>query len=71
MELTMTNNEKMNQQINEIAELFKGMFTPEEIKDMEEKYNQIIAEGDKCGLDYDEVITKPKGDVKEVDKNNN
>lgn len=55
----MTNYEKMNEQISDLAELLKGMFTPEELKEMEEKFNEIIASGDKCGEDYDEVV-KPK-----------
>ena len=39
----MTNEEMMNKQILDIAELFKGMFTPEELKEMETKYNQILS----------------------------
>lgn len=59
----MTNEE---QKIKDIAVLLKGMFTEEEILEMERKYNEIIASGDKCGADYDEVITNKNKDVKDI-----
>ena len=34
----MTNNEKLNEQIKEIAEMFKGSFTKEEIEKMEKDF---------------------------------
>ena len=43
----MTNEEKMNEQIAEIAEKFKGMFTKEELEHMEAIYNNLLASGSK------------------------
>jgi hypothetical protein len=37
----MTNNEKMNEQIKEIAEMFKASFTKEEIQKMEDDFNEF------------------------------
>ena len=34
----MTNNEKMNEQIKEVAEMFKGSFTKEEIEKLEKDF---------------------------------
>lgn len=41
----MTNQEKMDEQIANIAELFKGMFTKEELEELERKYELIIQSG--------------------------
>ena len=35
----MTNEEKLNQQLSDMADIIKGMFTPEELKQMEESFN--------------------------------
>ncbi len=47
----MTNNEKLNEQIKEIAEMFKASFTKEEIqkmeKDFEEFQNRLLESGSK------------------------
>ena len=37
----MTNNEKLNEQIKEIAEMFKASFTKEEIQKMEKDFNEF------------------------------
>lgn len=37
----MTNNEKLNEQIKEIAEMFKASFTKEEIKKMENDFEEF------------------------------
>ena len=37
----MTNNEKLNEQIKEIAEMFKSSFTKEEIEKMENDFNEF------------------------------
>jgi len=46
----MTNNEKLNEQIKEIAEMFKASFTKEEIqkleKDFEEFQNRMLEQKD-------------------------
>jgi hypothetical protein len=41
----MTNQEKMNEQISNLADMMKGMFTPEELKEMEKRFDKIIKEG--------------------------
>ena len=38
----MTNEEMMNKQISEIAELFKTGFTKEELVEMEKKYDEMM-----------------------------
>ena len=46
----MTNNEKLNEQIKEIAEMFKASFTKEEIQKMEndfEEFQTRMLEGNK------------------------
>lgn len=35
----MTNEEKLNQQISEVADIIKGMFSKEELKQMEDSFN--------------------------------
>jgi hypothetical protein len=40
----MTNEEKLNEQIKEIAELFKAQFSKEELEEMEKKFNAKIKE---------------------------
>lgn len=40
----MTNEEKLNEQIKEIAELFKAQFSKEELEEMETKFNAKIKE---------------------------
>jgi len=37
----MTNNEKMNEQIKEIAEMFKASFTKEEIEKLEKDFDEF------------------------------
>ena len=37
----MTNNEKLNEQIKEIAEMFKSQFTKEELEKMEKDFNEF------------------------------
>jgi len=37
----MTNNEKMNEQIKDIAEAFKTMFTKEELEKLEKDFNDF------------------------------
>lgn len=37
----MTNNEKMNEQIKEIAEVFKASFTKEELEKLEKDFNEF------------------------------
>jgi soluble cytochrome b562 len=37
----MTNTEKLNEQIKEIAEMFKASFTKEEIQKMENDFNEF------------------------------
>jgi hypothetical protein len=37
----MTNNEKLNEQIKEIAEMFKSSFTKEEIEKMEKDFDEF------------------------------
>ena len=37
----MTNNEKLNEQIKEIAEMFKASFTKEEIQKMENDFEEF------------------------------
>jgi soluble cytochrome b562 len=37
----MTNNEKLNEQIKEIAEMFKASFTKEEIEKMEKDFEEF------------------------------
>ena len=37
----MTNNEKMNEQIKDIAEMFKASFTKEELEKMEKDFNEF------------------------------
>lgn len=34
----MTNEEKLNEQLSQLADVVKGMFTPEELKQMEESF---------------------------------
>lgn len=43
----MTNQEMMDKQIADIAELFKGMFTKEELEELERKYDLLIESGSK------------------------
>lgn len=40
----MTNYEKMNEQISDVSELFKGMFTKEELDDMKKRYEEMVEE---------------------------
>lgn len=40
----MTNEEKLNEQIKEIAELFKAQFSKEELEEMEREFNAKIKE---------------------------
>lgn len=35
----MTNEAKLNQQISEVADIIKGMFSKEELKQMEDSFN--------------------------------
>jgi hypothetical protein len=35
----MTNEQKMNEQLSQLADVIKGMFTEEELKQMEESFN--------------------------------
>jgi len=37
----MTNNEKLNEQIKEIAEMFKASFTKEEIQKLEKDFEEF------------------------------
>jgi Asp-tRNA(Asn)/Glu-tRNA(Gln) amidotransferase C subunit len=37
----MTNNEKMNEQIKNIAEMFKASFTKEELEKLEKDFNEF------------------------------
>jgi Asp-tRNA(Asn)/Glu-tRNA(Gln) amidotransferase C subunit len=37
----MTNQEKMNEQIKELAEMFKSQFTKEEIEKLEKDFNEF------------------------------
>ena len=37
----MTNNEKLNEQIKEIAEMFKASFTKEELEKLENDFNEF------------------------------
>jgi len=37
----MTNEEKMNEQLSQLADVVKSMFTEEELKQMEESFNQF------------------------------
>jgi hypothetical protein len=37
----MTNNEKMNEQIKDIAEMFKASFTKEELEKLEKDFNEF------------------------------
>lgn len=37
----MTNNEKLNEQIKEVAEMFKSQFTKEELEKMEKDFNEF------------------------------
>lgn len=37
----MTNEEKMNEQIKEIAEMFKSQFTKEELEKLEKDFNEF------------------------------
>jgi len=37
----MTNEEKMNEQIKELAEMFKSQFTKEEIEKLEKDFNEF------------------------------
>jgi Asp-tRNA(Asn)/Glu-tRNA(Gln) amidotransferase C subunit len=37
----MTNNEKLNEQIKEIAEMFKASFTKEEIEKLEKDFEEF------------------------------
>lgn len=39
----MTNEEKLNEQISDMANIIKGMFTEEELKQMEESFNVFKA----------------------------
>jgi hypothetical protein len=41
----MTNEEKMNEQISDLAELMKGMFTKEELEEIEKRFDEIIKKG--------------------------
>ena len=41
----MTNEEKLNEQIKDLAEQFRGMFTKEELEHMEKVYEQLLASG--------------------------
>ena len=38
----MTNDEMMNKQISELADLVKGMFSKEELKQMEDSFNAFV-----------------------------
>lgn len=40
----MTNDEMMQQQINQVADMMKSMFTKEELEDIEKKFNERIKE---------------------------
>ena len=40
----MTNDEMMQQQINQVADIMKSMFTKEELEDIERKFNIRINE---------------------------
>jgi Zn-dependent M16 (insulinase) family peptidase len=37
----MTNQEKMNEQIKELAEMFKSQFTKEDIEKLEKDFNEF------------------------------
>ena len=37
----MTNNEKLNEQIKDIAEMFKSQFTKEELEKLEKDFNEF------------------------------
>lgn len=37
----MTNNEKMNEQIKDIAEMFKASFSKEELEKLENDFNEF------------------------------
>jgi soluble cytochrome b562 len=37
----MTNNEKLNEQIKEIAEMFKASFSKEELEKLENDFNEF------------------------------
>jgi len=39
---TKTNYEVMNEQISQLADLMKGMFTEEQLKDMEKRYDELL-----------------------------
>lgn len=46
----MSNEEMMNKQIQDVAELFKGMFNEEELKHMEEVYKQLLVKKEMEGM---------------------
>jgi hypothetical protein len=58
----MNNTEKMNEQISKLADMMKGMFTAEELKEMEKRFDKIIKEGNeqnkKDGVGEDKVVGK-------------
>lgn len=53
----MTNDEMMQQQINDVAEIIKGMFTKEELEDIEKKFNERIKQlKDEKGAGENKVV---------------
>lgn len=40
----MTNEEKLNEQIKEVSDMFKDMFTAEELKELEKQFDNKIKE---------------------------
>lgn len=51
----MTNQEKMDEQLLELAEFFKGMFTKEDLQNIEKAYEEFKT---KRGLGDNEVVGK-------------
>lgn len=45
----MTNDEMMQQQINQVADIMKSMFTKEELEDIEKRFNIRINESNEEG----------------------
>lgn len=52
----MTNDEMMQQQINQVADIMKSMFTKEELEDIERKFNIRINEQKEDGAGEDKVV---------------
>lgn len=60
----MTNYEKMNEQISDVSELFKGMFTKEELDDMKKRYEEMVEEQTRLQLQKMQESVKITGENK-------